>query len=367
MAKAKGRKHPIEPWCFGSTRKADFKNAVTHAAFDLFTRRQHGHLGDIAYLNGGGRLYEKFMKANDDYSLYSGEIDNITVNRDAMARDLKDTERAIIVGPGPGFSFEKKEMQILKLLPDLKEVHFVDLNNEFNRQAAKIVRDYAKSSGLKIRVQSHEMDFRNAASVLPPSGKTTVFSTGSLVSNVPNAPLSGFPDYETKRFVDAFAVLAGEGGKVFLGYDSNDSAMNLEQSYNQDLAPFIENIMQIIVDHSRTIRGLDASKGSFRYESEWVRQAGQVAHKLIAEKSQNFQIILDGHAENLFFLEGDEFIVMSSLRPTIDRLTRIAGNIGMRSEKVYVSDSGIVDQVLTVERMPKLLPPPGTIAPIQPI
>lgn len=352
MTKQKGKKQIIEPWCFGSTRQADFKNAVTHAAFDLFARKQHGHLGDIAYLNGGGKLYEKFMSANNAYALFSGEISNITAHRDALVKDLSDTQRAIIVGPGPGSSFEQKEMQLLKLLPDLKEVHFVDLNNEFNRQGAMIVKNYARKNKLSIRVETHEMDFRNAAAVIPQREHTTVLSTGSLVSNVPNAPLNAFPDYDTGRFIDGFAVLAGEGGKVVLGYDSNDSAKNLEQSYNNDLAPFIENIMKIIVDHSRSIRGLDAAKGNFRYESAWLKQAGQVAHKLIAEKAQTFQIIFDGNVHGFFIEEGDEYIVMSSLRPKVERLTKIAQNIGMKTESVYVSDSGIVDQVFTVKRAP---------------
>jgi uncharacterized SAM-dependent methyltransferase len=350
MVRPKGKKHTIEPWCFGSTRQADFRNAVTHAAFDLFARKQHGHLGDIAYLNGGGKLYEKFMRANDAYSLFSGEINNISANCRAIAADLAETERAIIVGPGPGSSFDQKEMQILKLLPGLKEVHFVDLNDEFNRQASRIVKDYARKNGLSIRIETHEMDFRNASSVIAPRACTAVLSTGSLVSNVPNAPLNAFPDYDTGQFIDGFAALAGDGGKVVLGYDSNDSAKNLEQSYNGDLAPFIENIMKIIVDHSRSIKGLDASKGSFRYESEWLKQAGQVAHKLIAEKDQTFQIHFEGKPHKFFIEKGDEFVVMSSLRPKVERLTKIAGNIGMQSENVYVSESGIVDQVFTVNK-----------------
>lgn len=355
MAKAKDRrpaKSPIEPWCFGSTRQADFRKTVTNAAFDLFSRKQHGHLGDIAYLNGGGKLYEQFMRANDAYSLFSGEIKNITANRESIARDLADTERAIIVGPGPGSSFDQKEMQILALLPNLREVHFVDLNKEFNAQAARIVREHAREKGLSIRVETYEMDFRNAAAVIAPLGKTAVLSTGSLVSNVPNAPLNAFPDYDTGQFIDGFAALAGEGGKVVLGYDSNDSAENLEESYNADLAPFIQNIMQIIVDHSAkgTVQNLNASEGFFRYESQWIEQAGQVAHRLIAQKPQNFQIKHDGKFKKFFIEAGDEFVVMSSLRPKVDRLTKIAATVGLVSTSAYISETGIVDQVFTVDK-----------------
>lgn len=360
MVKRNAKKKPnLKPWCFGSKGQgqADFKNAVTHAALDLFKRDQRGHLGDIAYLNGGGKLYEKFMQVNDNYSLHSGEIKNITANKAAIAQDLAGTERAIIVGPGPGESFDQKEMQILKLLPQLKEVHFVDVNAQFNKQAAKIVRDYARSSGHSIRVHNHEMDFRNAVSALTPRPNTTVFSTGSLVSNVPNAPLDWFPNHAMGEFIGAFAKLAGDGGKVMLGYDSNNSANTLEKAYNEDLAPFIENIMRIIVDHSRGIKGLKASPGFFHYESEWLERAGQVAHKLIAEQGQKFEICFEGKTHSFFLEKGEEFIVMSSLRPSVDRLTKIAENVFMKTENLYVAESGIVDQIFTV-KMPKL-PQPG--------
>ena len=281
----------------------------------------------------------------------------IRSDKAAIAQDLAGTERAIIVGPGPGESFDQKEMQILKLLPRLKEVHFVDVNAEFNKQAARIVRNHARSSGHHIRVQSHEMDFRNAVSTLPPRPNTTVFSTGSLVSNVPNAPLDWFPNHAMGEFIGAFAKLAGDGGKVMLGYDSNNSANTLEKAYNEDLAPFIENIMRIIVDHSRGIKGLKASAGHFHYESEWLERAGQVAHKLIAEQDQKFEICFEGRTHSFFLEKGEEFIVMSSLRPSVDRLTKIAENVFMQTESLYVAESGIVDQIFTV-KMPKL-PQPG--------
>lgn len=337
-----------KPWFYGSTRQADFRQAVTLAALDLFTRKQHGHLGDIAYLNGGGKLYEKFMRANTNYSLFSGEIGNITANRDAIAQDLAGTERAIIVGPGPKTSFEQKEMKILKLLPNLKEVHIVDLNSEFNRQAIGAVEGYARKNRRNIHVTSHEMDFRNAAAVIQPGLHTSVLCTGSLVSNVPNAPLNGFPDYDMGQFISAFATLAGEGGKVLLGYDSNDSAHNLEKSYNKDLAPFIENVMNILVDHSKNIKGLDTSKGHFCYESEWIKRAGQVAHKLVALKPQQFSIQYDGKNHKLFFEEGDEFVVMPSLRPSVERMTKIGQTVNMETTNTYISQSGIVDQIFTV-------------------
>jgi hypothetical protein len=339
-------------------QKRAFKRAVAAAAVDLFTRKQHGHMGDIAYYNGGGKLFEDFVKANDNYALYNGEIRNISIHKKAIATDVAGTERAIIVGPGPASSFRMKEMQILKLLPDLKEIHLIDVNHEFNRQARKAIEDFSQSSGRKITVKTYQMDFRMASAAIPPAANTTVFSTGSLVSNVPNAPLSGFPDYDIGIFMEGFARLAGVGGKVVLGYDANETGEEQVDHYNDDLAPFIKNIMKVVADHASGIKGFNPAADHFRYEAEWVKKAGQVAHKLVVVKPQHFEINMDDRIYQFALYENDEFIVMSSLKPSVTRLSKVADRHGMATDNTYSDGDNIIEQVFTVKSLPQADRPP---------
>lgn len=332
--------------------KRAFSHAVAAAAVDLFTRKQHGHMGDIAYYNGGGKLFEDFVKANDNYALYNGEIRNISIHKKAIAADVAETERAIIVGPGPASSFRMKEMQILKLLPDLKEVHLIDVNREFNKQARKAIQDYSKSSGREIKIKTYQMDFRAASAAIPAAANTTVFSTGSLVSNVPNAPLSGFPDYDIGVFMESFAQLAGVGGKVVLGYDANETGEEQVDHYNDDLAPFIKNIMKVVADHAHGLHGFNPAPDHFRYEAEWVRKAGQVAHKLVVTKPQQFKITHDGRVYQFSLDKDDEFIVMSSLKPSVKRLSKIADTHGMATTSTYSDGNNIIEQVFKVRNLP---------------
>ena len=112
---------------------------VTKAAIAMFTRKEHGHMGEVAYLNGGGKLFGDFVRQNGDYYVFRGERDHIAYNKQNIANDVIDTEHLIIVGQGPKHSLESKELQLIKLLPNLKAVTFIDISADFNRQALAVM------------------------------------------------------------------------------------------------------------------------------------------------------------------------------------------------------------------------------------
>jgi hypothetical protein len=325
-----------------------FSDIVTKAAIDLFTRRQYGHAGEVAYLNGGGKLFSDFVKFNKDYYVYQGEVEHIARNKASIANDIRDTEHLIIVGQGPSHSLENKELQIIKLLPNLKKVTFIDVAEDFNRQARDVMDNYKKESGRKFDVGSLTMDFHKAADKVDRGLRATVISTGSLISNVHNAPVHGFPDQIMIDMLQGFSELAGKDGYVVLGYDSNDDVISLSKAYNQQLAPFIKNIAKIIADHCDGISGFKGDPEYFDYEMEWVQKGLQVAHKLTVKKAQAFTIEHEGRRIPITLNPGDEFVCMSSLKPTPNKMSRLAPHANLETRNSYVDRNGMVEHVFRV-------------------
>ncbi|MBU0800507.1 MAG: L-histidine N(alpha)-methyltransferase [Alphaproteobacteria bacterium] len=330
---------------------------VTKAAIDLFTRRQYGHAGEVAYLNGGGKLFGDFVKFNGDYYVYRGEVEHIDRNKHAIANDIRDTEHLIIVGQGPAHSLENKELQLIKLLPNLKAVTFIDISEDFNKQAVAVMDAYKRQSGRQFAVGTLTSDFHKAATQVDRGLKATVISTGSLISNVHNAPVHGFPDQIMIEMLQGFSDLAGPDGHVILGYDSNDDVISLSKAYNQQLAPFIKNIAKIIADHCEGMSGFDGNPDNFAYEMEWVQKGLQISHKLVVQKPQSFSINYEGRKVSINLNPGDEFVCISSLKPTPNKMSRLAPYAGLETQNSYVDKNGMVEHVFRVPSQQRLPAP----------
>ncbi|MCB9989667.1 MAG: L-histidine N(alpha)-methyltransferase [Rhodospirillales bacterium] len=324
---------------------------VTKVALGIFSRKEHGTAGSIAYADLGASLFTQYVLNTPDYYPYWGEIEHICAQRESIARDINCTERAIIVGPGPRESLRNKELQILELLPKLRRIETLELSAEFNHQSAAELREFAEyyrqHTGRKLDVICHQMDFTRPGTVIKPMANTTVFSTGSLFSNIPNASPHGSPDSDLKKLLQAFGHLAGKGGKIVLGYDSNTVHDSLSAAYNQKaLGNFILNIPKIIADHCIGIEGFDPNPDNFRYEMEWIPKASQVAFKLIAENPQDFSI----QRERFHLRMGDEYIFINSVKPRVNIVNELARDIGILHKNAYLDEHGLCEHVLKVER-----------------
>lgn len=320
-----------------------FRDEVTRLTIDMFGRKQHGHMGEIAYQNGGGELFEAFVQNNRGYYPYHGEIDHITANRKAIAEEIGDTEHVIVVGPGPASSFSKKDFRIIELLPNLKSVDFIDLSESFNRQSAAAMEEFARSRDIEIK--THKMDFRTAGDVLQIKPKTTVISTGALVGNVHNVPLNGFPNFDMEDMLRGFRKLAGDDGYVVLGYDSNSNHKTLKSSYNEDLAPFFLNLLKTISSHCHGLTEFNPDPDHFRYEMEWLEKSHQVVHKLVVTRPQTFKLQTGDTLRNGNLETGNEFIVMSSLKPPTGKMSELGQNIGLETCNIYVDRNGLAEHV----------------------
>jgi hypothetical protein len=120
--------------------------------------------------------------------------------------------------------------------------------------------------------------------------------------------------------------------------------------YNEDLGPFITNIVQIISDFGMGITGLNAGGGYFRHEDEWLKKASQSAHKLVVEKPQRFEIQIDEKIYRFALEKDDEFIPMSSVKPSVARMKKIGDTHGIATRHAYTGGNNIVDHIFVVQR-----------------
>lgn len=342
----------------------DFDKLVTEIALDLFSRKKLGHTGEIAYQNGGGKLFGDFTRANADYYQYHGEINLLKTNRDAIAQTLADIEHVIVAGPGPLTSFSEKESPLLEKMVNLKAVTLLDISNIFNAHAHNYLTHAPQWAPRKLDVESHEVDFRDAAATLAYKGKRAVFATGGLVTTVHNAPLNGFPDQDMQDMILACRDLAGDDGYVILGYDSNQWHSSLSRAYGQPLAPFIKNIMKIIADHTIGIQGFDPHPNNFRYEMQWHKKASQAALTLIFEKPQQFTITHDNQTRTFAFDIGEELIMMSSLKPLPQKITQLASYCDLTTVTGYFDQHGLVEHVF--KSAPRIQQPVYPLIPVSP-
>ena len=338
----------------------DFDKLVTEVAIDLFSRKKLGQTGEIAYRNGGGKLFGDFTRANANYYPYHGEISLLKTNSDSIAKSLENVEHAIILGPGPITSFTEKESPLLEKLPQLKAVSLIDISDVFNQHAHNFLTNAPHWAPKKLDVESHELDFRGAAATIAHKGKRAVFATGGLITTVHNAPLNGFPDQDMQDMLSACRDLANDDGYVILGYDSNQWHESLSRAYDQSLAPFIKNIMKIIADHTTGIKGFDPHPDNFRYEMQWHRKANQAALTLIFDKPQLFTIPQDGNIRTFSFDVGEELVMMSSLKPLPQKITQLASYCNLATMTGYFDQHGLVEHVFQSTPRPQhLLPAPA--------
>jgi hypothetical protein len=322
------------------------RDLVTQVAIDLFSRTMQGHAGEIAYLNGGGELFKNFATGNPDYYLYNGESDHIEANKVELAKMIKDTEHLIVVGQGPAESFENKEMKIIKLLDNLKKVTFIDVSAQFNKAARGALRTYCKDNNKKIVSHSLTADFNDIAQTIQHDMKSTVISTGSLITNLHNTDFRDFPSRQMSEILGSFAKLAGPNGQAVLCYDSNRDAESLKKAYNHQLAPFITNIAKIIQQFSNGIKNFDGSADSFSYTAEWYPHSSQIAHNIVATKDQDFSIENNGIVHNFSIKAGDTFNCMTSIKAAPEMISTLGYEMGLESQKAILENNGIVAHVL---------------------
>jgi uncharacterized SAM-dependent methyltransferase len=359
-----------------------YADRLTVAALACLTGKKHGNLDFIAYESAkGAEFFANFSQHHADYYPFHGEIDHIQDSRGdliASKTNLAETDVLVIVGQGPWENCLKKEGQIIRDLarlpkPRLQKVVFIDISSDFNEQARQGMDALKKELNRPdLQIETHTADFQEYAMDHVPAPNTTVISTGSLISNITDVPLSGFPEKKLQSFLQSFRDIAGPSGKVVLGYDGNrDSDSNISAYEGSgDLSKFFYNVIWEI--HSKS-HGVSLSYTNddgeqvpldqdelmdgkiFRYIPVWNEQGGHVAHTLEFLRPVTVSVDLSNPAlcsllsgrekatlrNGLTFTAGQQLVAMTSTKYNWEDVKKAGKEVNLDTLSAKFHSSGL--------------------------
>lgn len=343
----------------GNTAKQQTKKDISEALFSLLFREKEAHVGKYGYLNGGGALFDSFIRNNPDYRPFWCEKQILEHEGNAIAQKIQDTEHVVIVGQGSAFM--DKEWNVVKELPHVKKVTFIDLSSQFNDAATQDLNDNIKQMKAKgVQVEAiagryQDISDRKLKSLNAGMNKTAVMCVGSLITNIENTPNGNYPEELTRTELKSLFRLANNDGYAVFGYDANDEGSVLRKLYDTpELQEFYLNALHYMFKHTDELRIEDANGNEldkddratidrlFKFvlpTGEFNQNLRNFPHKVKVQ--EDFKIFGPSEdkdeAERSSDVEaGLEFNLMNVYKPRPTRIRSIANGIGDASNKFTV-------------------------------
>ncbi len=298
-------------------KKQNQLDGIAEATRGMLFGQDHANAGRYAYLNGGGVKFDEFIRLNENYLTFWKECEILSEQSKTIAHELEDVKHAVVVGQGS--AFKDKEWHVLKELPNLEAITFIDLAEKFNQAALKTVKDNAhemKSKDVKataITGPYQGIDKKMLDRWSKDYDKNLVMCVGSLITNIEKIAKDSYPETETYNELKQLFRLACNDGYALIGYNGVEKQSTLQKSYaNKLLAEFMQNAWHFMVMNTPDLRIEDIN--------------GNILDK-------NDRDVLD----SLFAYEIDE--------PKFDPATRNYAHImkAKKSFKVYCNDENSAD------------------------
>ncbi|MBA3542134.1 MAG: L-histidine N(alpha)-methyltransferase [Deltaproteobacteria bacterium] len=236
----------------------------------------------------GAALFEQIC-AVDDYYLARAETTLLRDHRSMIADAIGPDARIIEPGSGAG----QKTRLLLDALVRPSSYVPIDISAEqLVRTAAALRREFPA-----LEVDPVCDDFTTAIVPPPrrPTGRTAIFFPGSTIGN--------FEPVDAVRLLARFAAIAGDGGMLLLGADSNTDADSLIRAYDDAegvTAAFDLNVL------AHLNRSLDArfDLAAFRHRAVWNRMTSRIEMWLVSRRRQTIAI-----ADHAIAFERNEILV----------------------------------------------------------
>jgi uncharacterized SAM-dependent methyltransferase len=344
-----------------SRLKADFQ--ACRDAYDFFTHQRNGHLDRQLYKGQGGALLEQFYHEHEDYYPFRDESKFYEHDAGSIAYKIKDTERLIIVGPGPAdLSLANKELWLLPHLQNLKQADIVDISRDFAVDGAFYLTNHFQSAGrTDIKVNAITSDYRNLCPKLVPMANTTAISTGSTFSNVANVEAGKFPEAQLREFLRDFRAIAGNqpGAKLVLGYDSCQDPEEHDKAYNHPLlSQIMLNGISCLARDCHGMKGLDPDRVEefFNYVPVWDQTASCRRQNVMLKKPLHLEfapeILRPGEPSMLDLQPGQSFTVQNAVKPRSTKTASIAREVGLKTDIILKNGRGITEHIFNVIPLP---------------
>lgn len=332
---------------------------VTKVTINTLMSNRLGMAGSIAYIDNGATLYEKFKRSHvpDSKPEESTSARLINVHKSALANEIRDIERLIIVGGGSYDSIATQELALVSELfaheaqqkPKLKEIVLIDVSTDFLNEGRRAIKDLQEKVQQKFKVIPLRADFKDISGdtfdhIMDAYGsgsrdqtKAAVMMTGATFGNIESvSAIDKFPGNEVDEQMAHLGELVGQGSNVIFDHFTKIDT-GVQYYDTRELSDFFNNIPGLMRKyckglHDFNVNGDNNGQQFFRYRARLLPNARMIAHELVAEQSQTPRIV--NGVERVFPINtGDTLNIMFSLQARADDITyRPVQNTGLASQ-----------------------------------
>lgn len=224
----------------------------------------------------GAKLYENLLAYEKNYYLSDNEADIFQNQSKKLASIIGPNATVVEIGPGSLNSIRKKTIPFLIALPSLKKYIAVDISNYFLDLCLKEIR----STLPNLSVDGLCLNFTDMDSFPRGMSKTVLLFTGSTMANMHTKECENFL-VEVQKYISS-------RGFFVVGQDTNQDRKSLIAAYQNNL---VEKFALNLMYRLRRDLSIDGFlPEAFYYEIEWIPNAHEIRHLVVADKDQIIQI-----------------------------------------------------------------------------
>lgn len=255
---------------------------MQHASADLVLtglRAAQKHLPcQLLWDERGAELFARICEL-EDYYLTRHELALFDRHLGGIARGVGP--RARVIEPGSGLGLKTR------LLLDALETPAAYVPIEIEAEQLEASTRQLRAAYPALEIAPVCADYLRPFEIPPsrvPFARSLVFFPGSTIGNL---------ELETaEAFLARLAGLAGEGGMLLLGADSNGDRASLVRAYDDREGVTAEFDRNILV-HVNRVHGADFDPAAFVHRAVWVPEDHRIEMQLVSSRDQRVHVAGD--------------------------------------------------------------------------
>lgn len=273
----------------------------------------------LLYDARGAQLFERICTVDDYYPTRS-ELALLQLHLPAIADAIGSAARVIEPGSGEGI----KTRMLLAALDRPAAYVPIDVSGKQLEQTARTLG----SAFPDLEIQPVCADYTSVLE-LPrsarPSARTVVFFPGSTIGN--------FEPDAARTFLSAMGELAGAGGMLLLGADSNSDVAALLRAYDDSEGVTAQFNLNILTHINRT-HGAKFDLDAFEHRAVWNAARSRVEMHLISRWRQTVRV----HGVPIQLARGESIVTEHCYKHSPAAVTTLLADSGWRLEAVMHDD-----------------------------
>jgi dimethylhistidine N-methyltransferase len=268
----------------------------------------------LLYDRRGAELFEQIC-ALDEYYPARTELALLGAHVAELADCLGPRVRVVEPGSGAGV----KTRMLLGALAEPAGYVPIDISRDQLDATARALRD--ELSGLDVRPIHADFTAPLALPDLPAAARTLVFFPGSTLGN--------FEPADARAFLARLRELAGDGGALLLGTDSNHDASSLLPAYD-DAAGVTAAFDRNVLAHVNATHDATFVPEQFAHRASWRAARACVEMQLVSERAQDVRVA----GERIRFARGEAIVTERCYKHAPEALAGMLADAGWRVAEV---------------------------------